>query len=75
MFGEVFFNSKKVLNPGVKTADSVACAIFLKIWEIFFDNRYCRPIISAEGFVIGCSKMTAKGLAPRRAHLGLPEWC
>jgi hypothetical protein len=66
------FQRKKVLNPGGKKTDSEACGIFLKICKIFFDNILCRPIISAEGFVIGCSKTTAKGLAPQRAHLGLP---
>ena len=53
-------------------ADSEACGIFLKIWEFFFDNIFRRPIIVVEGFVIGCSKTTANGLAPQRAHLGLP---
>lgn len=69
------FQCNKLLNRGVKTADSVAYAFSVKKYEIFFDNSIFRPIISAFKDLLSGVITTANGVAPRRVHLGLPEWC
>jgi hypothetical protein len=67
------FSGVKVLNPRVKKADLVVGHLSYKNWQIFFDNAFGGPIISAIGFIVGCIEGQVKGLTPQRRISVKPE--
>lgn len=67
------FSGVKLLNPRGEKADLVVDHLSYKNWQIFFDNAFGGPIISAIGFVIGCIEGQVKGLTPQRRISVKPE--
>jgi hypothetical protein len=70
---------KHLLKPGVFSSESTKLGgekgrlggglSLYKNWQIFFDNVFGGPIISATGFVFGCIG-TGQGIDSSEAHLG-----